>query len=264
MNVKVHPIRDTNSILANIDQELDQLTSSAEKFVQGLYVEADDAAHYRSGITNAADRRRLESRSAPTALVRHFDSQDEENDDEVEEIKLSHEIVADSKHEEKLTEQLKSQFQVMQQQLDQYKQLFKSSFEKLKDAETKVIDLQGKVEDLEEERTQLAHQLEAGVVSDGQGSTNNVVNRMPAQRRVFPASQELNKRSEDIRKALLFDNDDEDIGLSMEGLLSQHNNLKALMHKLQSLLTPFRRDIRTIQARFGSSTASYFIFYRYM
>lgn len=72
---------------------------------------------------------------------------------------------------------------------------------------------------------------------------------------------ELQKRTDEIRRALLNDNDEDNETESLDHLLKGSNILTTLT-KLLKASVPFKKDINVIQARFGSAVASYFIFCR--
>ena len=73
-------------------------------------------------------------------------------------------------------------------------------------------------------------------------------------------NMDLQKRTDEIRRALLADTED-DAAESFDNLLTGTNPFENLTKWLLRQI-PFRRDVSVIKARFGSAVASYFIFCR--
>lgn len=75
--------------------------------------------------------------------------------------------------------------------------------------------------------------------------------------------EDLQKRSEELRRALLYEADDDDVAVSLDDLWKAKDFRRQLYDWINNHL-PFRKDIVKIQSRFGSSVASYFMFYRFL
>jgi hypothetical protein len=195
---------------------------------------------------------------------------DDGNFGDIEEVKLSHELrVNQNEEQEKLIANLRSKFSILQEQVNQYKALYKSSFDKLKETEARMVELESRVEDLDEEKQQLVQQVQ----SQSAANANNIFAIKPNLNRVINTggNQMGIQANKEFQKALLFTSEsateDDDGTAAMANYLfnsSKGNFWWKKLHYLQSFLTPFRRDIRQIHARYGSSVASYFTFYRYM
>ncbi len=298
----------TERLVETIDLELQQITNSTDDFINNLYLDTDlalnkfnnppaniinlsntlnDVAKKTISSAGAGNDQTKTSRPHREPLIKGssisavvpfqengIDSgfqlhNSHSTDDDVEEIKLSHDIPANQKdHEINLIENLKSKFMALQEQVDQYQSLCKVTFEKLKESETKNFELECRIDDLDDEKLQLIHQLKQQEQANTPGLNNvplNFVLNPNFNRNV--GNQLKHHTNQDLRKALLLGMEDTDESNSMAShLLVSNKNLifRQVLHRLQSFLTPFRRDIRQIHSRYGSSVASYFTFYRFM
>lgn len=282
--------RVADDVLHSVDLELHQLALSTDSFVRDVCAEAELVAAQvvrprsegsaRESLSLSPSRRvprrpapeAAESRAEPSLSALDED-EDNEGEGEGEEVKMSHELLAEPQEQQRVADSLSAQFQQLQRQVEQYKALYKASFEKLKDAETRAAELESRLEDVEEDRAQLVAQLQS---SDAMQDA--VQDRTPAAlalsalaspaafRPQHATNNDLNKRSDAMRRALLSEHDEDDAAaVAVDALLHPHKkSLCVSLGQLQALLTPFRADIRNIQARFGSSVASYFVYYRFM
>lgn len=249
-----------SSEIDQIANEADQLTYQSRSAKSSGPVIATQVAPHRSSVGGAivvGEKFQSVSKTAGGA-----------GEDEVEEIKLSHEVF---NSEEKLTEELSEHFKVLQKQIEEYRKLYQSAASKLKDTQTKLTTTEEKLNSVEEEKTQLQEQL-ANASRDALGggtnhtsSTNALLlqNRPGAKGRDAAAqSDAMQKRAEELRRALLFENE-EDTAINLESIL-QSKNIWVAIYEYFATVDPFKRDIGLIQSRFGSSVASYFIFNRYL
>lgn len=227
-----------DGFVEDIEKEINQISDDAENFATQLYLAGND--RYSSG------------RSKPKA-IRYSGSSNRA--DEVEEIKLSHEIIQDEMH---VTKQLDESFNVLKKQVDEYRKLYTSTNHRLKDTEAKRLEAEGKLDNSLEENAKLVEEIKQTRANQGSKLYN-----VPLGGGGGRANEELQKRSDDLRKALLFENDDEDVAITLDDLWKAKNFGKRLMEYINYVM-PFKKDISKIQSSFGSSVASYFIFYRFL
>lgn len=255
---KIHPVSDVamegkdevDWMVKDIEDDMKLCVAQNDMFVKEFTGGKDQPSKWRAPVKNLNN---AELKPKFLALeVRRSEEMEEE-------IKLSYELDFEKAHiadNTKLAENLRAQFTILTEQLKEYQKLNIAAQSKLKKAEAKVVELETKVDTLEEE----ADELKANGPTGSQEQTNlytvRTNNRQPHM------DEEVNKRTEQMRKALLSDDNDEGVAaLSLNDFMASKNYYKSLKAwLLQSL--PFKRDIRTVQARFGTSVASYFVFKR--
>jgi hypothetical protein len=144
-------------------------------------------------------------------------------------------------------------------QIEEFKHRFKEATDKLWSEEDRNAELEGKIEILEEEKLSL---LEEKVRAKEAAASGRIFRPVQDVKYVNTASKNL--RGEEIRRRLLFDDYEESGPLDDLYNSGAGGYLMALVKYTMVKLTPFRRDIKKINAQFGSSVASYFIFYRFI
>lgn len=248
---KVHPgtsddrdeMLTVDDVVESVDKEMAKITSEVEAFSYDT--------------SNQSNRNKSAGPQPPWPQQQQKPSYHEE--DEMEEIRFSHEIF---NSEEKVTEELESRFKALKQHVEEYRNLYRSSADKLRGSQAKVSELESKLDALEEERMRLEEQIKSNANNNNPNNYNlSMVNRTNVNGSL--SSVDAQRRAEELRKALLFEDDENNLDIDFESLLQSKNIFAALMDYL-SIWDPFKRDIGTIHARFGSSVASYFIFSRYM
>jgi hypothetical protein len=178
---------------------------------------------------------------------------------EEEEVKLSYEIEGEQKASAdslQVAQHLSAQFSILSEQIKEYQKLNNVANNKLKASETKVAELEAKVDTLEEE----AHELRLNGGSQQQQTTNIYAARTGNRTQQFN-NKDMNKRTEQLRKALLSGENDEEVATISLAEINTKNFYKNFKAYITRSL-PFKQDLRTVQARFGTSVASYFIFQR--
>ncbi|KAJ1434367.1 hypothetical protein B484DRAFT_326147, partial [Ochromonadaceae sp. CCMP2298] len=177
-----------------------------------------------------------------------------------EEVKLSHQIVPDNST---VAAQLQKQFVQLNEQIKEYARLNHLANEKAKASEARVEELEQRAEELEEEARVRESQIDQGQgygVGAGVGVGVGVGGGLRLSRQA-QANIEANKRTEQLRRALLSgDGEESSLGLDSEQRRGQ-NNMQLFMLWVKRVL-PFKRDLHMIQARYGSAVSSYFIFQR--
>lgn len=186
----------------------------------------------------------------PFNRVPKYSNEDDE-DDGREEVKLTHET---DNAASKATDTIEQSFLTLQQQVAEFKDRFVKSQEEMKRVVTAKEDLEDKVEVLEEENSRLN-----GMV----GGNNNMTfvgggGGGGGGRRGGGGIQ----GHANLRNALLTVTEEMDLDIAdnsdgNEGLLKR---LKTWWLRNK----PLQADIRRISSRFGAGTTSYFIFYRFV
>lgn len=259
-NVKVHPTENSNrpfdslsepvsQIVLDIETELSQLNSNHDAEFDHIYGQFRErpapqnihgASTYQSLAQEPANR---------VTTKRRVVTDDEESKD----VKFSHELL---ESDSKIASELHEKFDSVAAQTEEYRRRYLEATEKLREAHARLGEAEAKLDAADDENLRLRAEAKTG------GATGL------AQPRVGgggPTQQEadMNKRSEQIRKALLSGEGDTELGVSIEALL-QSPDLLSMLRGWLLLHLPFRRDLRQIQAKFGSSIASYFTFMRFL
>jgi hypothetical protein len=237
-------------MVRDIEDDLRDFTRSTDATLKGFY---EDANRYLPTDAQSTNVRATipESGRGKQNFVRPAKE---------EVVKLSHEIEDESRTSAAkvlMAQNLNTQFNLLADQIKDYQKLNILANNKLKASETKVAELETKLEQMEDEVNDLRANGGGGnssLLLPGAYTTGRV-------NRPHALNREMNKRTEQMRKALLSgENDEEVAAISIKDMNSKnfYKSLKA--YALQYL--PFKRDLRTVQARFGTSVASYFIFQR--
>ncbi len=152
-------------------------------------------------------------------------------------------------------------------QMHEYKKRFLEATEKLRDLDSKLEEVETRLDATEDENIKLKEDLKSGAGSGlaGKDAAHQQLGGGAVRGGGGLTQQEIemNKRSEQIRKALLSDDDGDEVAVSMDALLKS-KDIRAIIQGWVALHMPFKRDLRQIQAKFGSSIASYFTFSRFM
>jgi chromosome segregation ATPase len=242
-----------DKIVDNVQDDVDRLLSETNSLLTNVH---------NNAIRNVELTRNKEGKGKIPFPMKSVDSRNDYNDlvrqfnraDSSEEVKLSHEIF---NNEKEIACELQEKYSLLQSQLEEYYRLYQQSNQKLKDTETRYFEVENKMHHLEEEKINLEEELQKkqlyGQSFVNSASQNNNTNAF-----------ELQKRSEDLRKLLLFENDDDDdIAISLNDFF-KGKSLWTILQGSFNYFVPFKRDIRTIQSRYGTSVASYFLFYRFL
>ena len=246
---KIHPVGNFKSrsdkkdevdmMVRDVEDELEQFKFSGDKALKSMY----------DGLEEKLPQQKYYSNS----------NNDNDNDEDLPtsgnqevEVKLSHEIDQDRRiraDNEQTIQNLRNRCNILMNKMKEYQKTSHTANSKLRHSQAKVAELEVKIDTMNEEALNLKKNL------NGQQIQPNRTNRSQ------PIDNEAMKRAEQMRKELLYgENDDELTGLSFNDMnrINIYQTIKRFILKY----LPFKRDLRTIQARFGSSVASYFIFQR--
>lgn len=239
---------EVDDIVQEVDDELEKMSKEASLFISGIereFLPADEL----KGAQN-----RLQSKINKPARIVYLNNRNQEDDV----VQFSHEAV---NADEKIADKLSEDFQILKKQVDEYRKLYSVTNIRLKESEMKKNELETKLEDLLEENQKLLEQSK-------NANTNNLSSyvansRNPAQRNNKLAI-DMQKRSEELRKMLLNENDDDQNLVTMSELWTGKDVKKSLQEVFNYYFAPFRKDIQKVQASFGAAVASYFLFYRFL
>lgn len=252
---KVSKAKDNVQIIVqDVDENIERILAETNNIVAGMHPN-------RYG--NIGENVNIGNRNQQIPMLPR--SQNPEEDDDVrpfdENVKLSHEIM---NNEKEIATELKEKYSLLQSQLEEYYKLYQQTNSKLKETENRCSDMENKYHSLEEEKINLESELQKKQVLNQNylqnmnfNKENNNVNNGNNS-----SAFELQKRSEELRKLLLFENDDEDIAISLD--FFKGKDFGTIIQDFWNYILPFKKDIRTIQSRYGTSVASYFLFYRFL
>jgi hypothetical protein len=189
----------------------------------------------------------------------------EEESDDAEEIKFAHEV-----EDEGHVRELEKNMDKLVLQLDEFRKKYRSASEAMREKE----DLKLKVEELEEELDEMQSAFEEemadrdksgglldvmGMSGVGGGSARNKTNGHGA------GIVDNSAMEAEIRSQLMHaeDNAEDDMSHMMAtdaAKVSWRKRLEAVLE----LSLPFRKDIRQVEARFGTAVGAYLSFYRWI
>ena len=156
---------------------------------------------------------------------------------------------------------IKSVFTSLTDQIDQFKSRFEAATEKLWSEEDRNAFLEERIEILEEEKLVF---IEANLEVRENVRLGKIFKPVMVASNFIRTDEDL--RGDNIRRALLFDDYEENGVLSLDVLYGNGAGgfLSALVRAFLAKMTPFKRDIRKVTSQFGHSVASFFIFYRFI
>lgn len=120
--------------------------------------------------------------------------------------------------------------------------------------------MQEQLDDLEQENAALQVAVKQGIAAQN----TRAVRFNARQVQLSSSVADSSRKGEDIRRALLTNEDSDDAAaIDMDKLFRSRSTFAIILAFLLRML-PFKNDVRQVQARLGGSVASYFIFYRFM
>ena len=157
-------------------------------------------------------------------------------------------------------EALQEVFHELESQLETYKSHVKELYTKLHDANDKNMELEDKIDMLEEEARELHEIVGSEPTGGGGGITIAVGGTTQGGGR---GRKQKDVKSQDALRGALDDQLDDDDGVDYDAFQEKSSVYKRLREWLKKL-KPFQKDIDKVQARFGKAVTSYFIFYRFV
>ena len=186
--------------------------------------------------------------------------QSNESAGDTEDIVLSHQIPLTSTEEDKFADELQEQFLRLSDQVDEYKNRYVDTLERLKDTESKLIESEVTTDALETQVAELQKELKLAhsrALSGGGGHGHHHHH----DKNMNSPELDAHRRAEQIRKALL-EGEDDDINVSMADV--QHGGVFTAVTSWLRFRAPLKEDIRQIQAKFGNAVSAYFHFSRFV
>jgi len=178
-----------------------------------------------------------------------------------EEIKLSHETDEANANS---VEELSTAFTRLNQQIAEFKRRAEQATVRLKEVELSRTELEEKVDTLEEENSELKENLSAAAQGGGVGG-NFLILGGRGGGGGGGGDGKMAKSGANIRQAL--QNSSAESGEEMDLGISDYDVKASLFLRFKNWYIrnkPFQREFRQIQARFGASVTSYFVFYRFL
>ena len=168
--------------------------------------------------------------------------------------------------EKKIADDLKKNFESLKNQLVDYRTRYDEAKEKLWDAEEKEVEMQERIDVLQDENIAYLEDLKiANQEKNTRGSTVQSMNQRGDPFQQQRALVDDGMKNNQIRKALLFDDIEAEGGdVSYYDKVKNIGLINASINTLVRICTPFRKDIKKIRAHMGSSVAAYFVFSRFL
>lgn len=273
-----------DDMIRNIDEEIEEIINPGNKlrFEQeqenkAKKIQVDRLLQEQSKVINDSNAGITSSRVDQNKLgddqTKMGDGKDEKEDtddddedegeheaqDEVSRLARKEKVDAIRLEEKSVADNVTKIVITLTTQIEEFKHRFKEATDKLWSEEDRNAELEGKIEKLEEEKLSL---LEEKIRAKEAAASGRIFRPVQDVKYVNTASKNL--RGEEIRRGLLFDDYEESGPLDDLYSNGAGGYLMALVKYTMVKLTPFRRDIKKINAQFGSSVASYFIFYRFI
>lgn len=201
--------------------------------------------------------------SAPTRFSMVDEDKGDRHNDNTNDniIKLTHEKDGHEAAANKATMELKSQFETLTSQLAEFKSRYTKANEKLMEMELTKQSLEDKVDALEETLEEISRNGGGG----GGGKLENFKIGSGGAKRKFRGGG--GDDNDPLRKKVdiqfLLDDQSNEMDIAFDDL-KDLNNLQLIFRQWIQRHLPFKNEIRAIEARFGSSVASFFIFYRFL
>ena len=242
--------------------------SSDRKYPESKYRRGNNRAQIDEEVKDNRVEDSFDSdRDAPE--LSDSDSNDDEFDDEVQ---LGNTEAFIPSEQIELANEIKTRFMTLNRQLTEYRTNFQKLALNFKEADTKRAELTVQVSLLEEENAELHQALQLSQSKQSSLSIYPNLKHIPLSHnnKINPINNNTDNnnhmiKGEDIRRALLDAGGEEDaIGKSSEYFAIDGQDYFQILYHWISLIMPFKGAINQIQAKFGSSVASYFVFYRWM
>eukprot|EP01041_Mallomonas_annulata_P002214 gene2214-4302_t len=194
----------------------------------------------------------------------NFDSDEDEDDDISEDIQLGDDIIPETTgptSEDIFSQEMRSQLNTLKEQLLAFKGKYQQLASIAKETEYRNLELNTQINTLEEENNELQKVLEQKNNNKNQGLLSHL--KYARHNNTSSDIHNQNKRGEDIRRALLNEEDGDEADQYSNELLRRKSIIEVIYSYI-AYMTPFKEIIGQVQSSFGSSVASYFVFYRWI
>ena len=166
----------------------------------------------------------------------------------------------------KASEEIKSKMEILQDNVSNIKARYEDVNKSLHDVTIEKKQLELRVETLEEDNAALNITIKEGLLAQPQnpGERNKYASMTyHSSGRRINRKEDSKRKGENLRKALIDKDEDEDGGLDLDQLFHSTSTFARVINYLLQFI-PFKNDIRQIQAKHGASVASYFVFSRFI
>jgi len=249
MNTKIHPV--VNQLEVDEDPDVDSILQDINRQIDDIVVN-DKTMNINNQIltTNGAKHGVIQSKSASVSPIRSGRTFDHRYKIESE-VSFTHEIDDPVSRATEATDSLRQQFNHLKEQLNLYKLKFEETVDKNNSTVKQLVDTQLKCDKLEEE---LQEQIR-NVQSANRSASNNA-------RKGIGVNDLANSRADVLRTAI--SDDDDGFQISLDKVSGDYQYLKFMFHYFTRYFYPFKNLLKNIDSKFGSSVASYLIFYRFI
>ncbi len=249
MNHKIHPESSRLHVEDDLDVDLilQEINGHIDKIVVNeSVIDITNKPFNNNGTSSTI----IESKSAsasPVRLGRAFNKKDKREN----EVSFTHELDDPVSRATEATDSLRQQFNNLKEQLSLYKQKFEETVDKNNSTVKQLVDAQLKCDKLEEE---LQEQIRSAQAASRSAGSNT--------RKALGINDLANSRADVLRTAIA--DDDDGLHISFDKVSGDYQYLKFIVYYFTRYFYPFKSLLKNIDSKFGSSVASYLIFYRFI
>jgi hypothetical protein len=244
-----------NKVYISEDEKADSVRKSIDKEVESVINYQNSQMRKITGESSNTSKPQP-SITKKSMCLEEYTDEDDENNDSKSVVEFGYMLADKHMPELEIATLLEKQVAALTRQLNEFKRGLERNKTKLKEETEKVILNQTQIFNLENEIVILKKKAING--------TNNYMKHS-----VYNNIGDNKSKNDEIRRSILtnnltFDDDEaEDEVKIKEDKWSFDYIVMSIIHSISEYL-PFKKDIRNIRAKFGSSVASYFLFYRFV
>lgn len=249
MNHKIHPESTRMYVEDDLDVDLilQEINSHIDKIVVNENVLDKSNKLLNSNGTSSTIIESKSASASPVRLGRGFNKKDKREN----EVSFTHEIDDPVSRATEATDSLRQQFNNLKEQLSLYKQKFEETVDKNNSTVKQLVDVQLKCDKLEEELQEQIRSAQAASRIAGNST-----------RKALGINDLANSRNDILRTAIT--DDDDGLHISFDKVSGDYQYLKFIFYYFTRYFYPFKSLLKNVDSKFGSSVASYLIFYRFI
>lgn len=249
MNHKIHPESTRMYVEDDLDVDLilQEINSHIDKIVVNENVLDKNNKLLNSNGTSSTIIESKSASASPVRLGRGFNKKDKREN----EVSFTHEIDDPVSRATEATDSLRQQFNNLKEQLSLYKQKFEETVDKNNSTVKQLVDVQLKCDKLEEELQEQIRSAQAASRIAGNST-----------RKALGINDLANSRNDILRTAIT--DDDDGLHISFDKVSGDYQYLKFIFYYFTRYFYPFKSLLKNVDSKFGSSVASYLIFYRFI
>ena len=249
MNHKIHPESTRMYVEDDLDVDLilQEINSHIDKIVVNENVLDKSNKLLNSNGTSSTIIESKSASASPVRLGRGFNKKDKREN----EVSFTHEIDDPVSRATEATDSLRQQFNNLKEQLSLYKQKFEETVDKNNSTVKQLVDVQLKCDKLEEELQEQIRSAQAASRIAGNST-----------RKALGINDLANSRNDILRTAIA--DDDDGLHISFDKVSGDYQYLKFIFYYFTRYFYPFKSLLKNVDSKFGSSVASYLIFYRFI